>query len=101
MTERATIVCGPYGNFSDAQSGCVGANQGVFRSQWHALAKKHNAESRPHSRSRRAAAQSFLDCVAVLGKGMPGPAPRALRVQWVFPADRALPKTIVLRLSIT
>ncbi len=53
-----------------------------------AIVKKHNAESRPHSLSRRAAAQPFLDCVAVLGKGMP------------FPADRALPKTIVLRLSV-
>jgi hypothetical protein len=28
---------------------------------------------------------------AVLVKGMPGPAPRAQRVQWVFPADCALP----------
>jgi len=63
--------------------------QGALRRQWHALVKKHNAESRPHKRSRRAAAQSFLDCVALLGKGMP------------FPADRALPKTIVLRLSVT
>jgi len=53
------------------------------------LTKKYNAESCPHSLSRRAAAQSFLDCVAVLGKGVP------------FPADRALPKTIVLRLSVT
>ena len=34
-----------------------------------ALSKKRNAESRPHSRSRRAAAQSILDCVAALGKG--------------------------------
>ena len=32
---------------------------------------------------------------------MPGPAPRAQRVQWVFPADCALPKTFVLWLSIT
>jgi hypothetical protein len=29
--------------------------------------------------------------IAVLVKGMPGPAPRAQRVQWVFPADCALP----------
>jgi hypothetical protein len=29
---------------------------------------------------------------AVLVKGMPGPAPRAQRVQWVFPADCASPK---------
>jgi hypothetical protein len=28
---------------------------------------------------------------AVLEKDMPGPAPRAQRVQWVFPADCALP----------
>ena len=34
-----------------------------------ALDKKRNAESRPHSHSRRAAAQSILDCVAALGKG--------------------------------
>jgi hypothetical protein len=33
------------------------------------LSKKRNAESRRHSRSRRAAAQSILDCVAALGKG--------------------------------
>ena len=33
-----------------------------------ALSKKRNAESPPHSRSRRAAAQSILDCVAALGK---------------------------------
>ena len=32
------------------------------------LSKKRNAEARPHSRSRRAAAQSILDCVAALGK---------------------------------
>ena len=32
------------------------------------LSKKRNAESRPHSRSRRAAAQSILDGVAALGK---------------------------------
>jgi len=33
------------------------------------LSKKRNAESRPHSRSRRATAQSILDVVAALGKG--------------------------------
>ena len=33
------------------------------------LSKKRNAESHQHSRSRRAAAQSILDCVAALGKG--------------------------------
>ena len=32
------------------------------------LSKKRNAESRPHSRSRRAATQSILDGVAALGK---------------------------------
>jgi hypothetical protein len=39
-----------------------------------ALSKKRNAKSPPHSRSRRAAAQSILECVAALGKdwGIPG-----------------------------
>jgi len=72
----------------------------------------NNAEGLPHERSECFGHGCFLtgpkgapqigQCrVAIPGKGMPGPAPRAQRVQWVFPADRALPKTIVLRLSIT
>ena len=40
-----------------------------FAANGPALSKKHNAESRRHSRSRRAAAQSMLDGVAVLDKG--------------------------------
>ena len=36
---------GPCGKFSNTQRACAAANQGVFCRQWHALVKKHNAES--------------------------------------------------------
>ena len=49
---------GPRGKLGITQSHCAGANQGAFRREWRALAKKRNAELRRHSGSRRATAQA-------------------------------------------
>jgi hypothetical protein len=71
--------------------------------------ERNKAESLPHERSEcfgydrilagPKGAPQISQCAspkaptvgAVLEKDIPGPAPRAQRVQWVFPADCALP----------